>query len=144
MLTMAKRRLRLCPGGSRTGSHHFWFWCPGCEEAHQFEVPRWGFNGDFERPSFSPSLLLRRPGLHCHLFLREGQLQFLGDWTQLIQRESTSNRIDVLCRPFRGYRKIHGRIYAVWLPDADTYCAKRISDDPADLVRRLLEIITLT
>jgi hypothetical protein len=39
------------------------FWCPGCREAHTVWVgegpgPRWGWNGDVERPVFTPSVLV--------------------------------------------------------------------------------------
>lgn len=47
------------------------FWCPGCEEAHGVwtESPngltgaKWSFNGNMERPTFAPSLLVR--GVKC-------------------------------------------------------------------------------
>ena len=40
----------------------------------------WTFNGDMERPTFAPSLLcgLKSPP-RCHLFVRDGMIQFLGD-----------------------------------------------------------------
>lgn len=77
---------RITSEGADTGRSMVWFWCPGCEDAHAFEVPRWHFNGDVERPSFTPSLLmngregLRNPAVpRCHLFLVDGELQFLPD-----------------------------------------------------------------
>lgn len=85
------------------------FWCPGCDQAHVVVVegPKaWGFNGDPARPTFSPSVLVRGghhvPGhsgdcwctfeartgqkpaftcFVCHSFVRDGQIQFLGDCT---------------------------------------------------------------
>lgn len=56
------------------------FWCPGCGHYHRFEEGRWSFNGDYERPTFSPSLLCS-PGteMQCHLFVRDGRIEFLGD-----------------------------------------------------------------
>lgn len=30
--------------------------CPACQCGHKFDVGRWSFNGDFERPTFSPSM----------------------------------------------------------------------------------------
>lgn len=40
------------------------FWCPGCNEAHMISHgagngPRWTWNGDAEKPTFSPSVLVR-------------------------------------------------------------------------------------
>lgn len=67
---------------------HWWFWCPGCEDTHGYrtgpgEGPRWTRTGPDEAPTFAPSLLVRygpdAEAKRCHLFLRKGQLQFLGD-----------------------------------------------------------------
>lgn len=30
------------------------FHCPGCGYGHPYEVPRWNWNGDMVRPSFTP------------------------------------------------------------------------------------------
>ena len=57
------------------------FWCPGCGFLHWFQVPRWVFNNDLERPTFTPSLLNWNEQMRCHLFLCDGHLQFLGDCT---------------------------------------------------------------
>jgi hypothetical protein len=99
----ARGVLRLGEGG------RLLFMCPGCKEMHQVAVgdgpgPRWGFNGDYERPTFTPSVLVRGnkvirdeagkwtgewerdacgdpvPSV-CHSFVRDGQIQFLGDCT---------------------------------------------------------------
>lgn len=38
------------------------FWCPGCGEAHQVTVDGsrgWTFNGNGDKPTFSPSVLVR-------------------------------------------------------------------------------------
>ena len=44
--------------------NHVLFFCPGCQEAHIVCVPphpqAWGFNGDFDKPTFTPSVLLWR------------------------------------------------------------------------------------
>lgn len=66
--------------------------CPGCEGFHVIYVghsnpnANWQFNGDFERPTFSPSLLVNKdfshPGVpRCHSFIRDGRIQFLNDST---------------------------------------------------------------
>ena len=53
------------------------FWCPGCNTEHNFDVRdgEWEFDGDWEKPTFSPSLALPR----CHLFVRKGVIEYLGD-----------------------------------------------------------------
>lgn len=73
------------------------FECPACGVYHSLNVrpahwaaggnPVWSFNGDVERPTFSPSLLVRwnegenREPRVCHSFVRDGRIQFLGDCT---------------------------------------------------------------
>lgn len=65
------------------------FDCPGCGIGHSFRVdgsgPKWSFNGDVDKPTFSPSLLVRwvKGGVDvvCHSFVRDGQMQFLNDCT---------------------------------------------------------------
>ncbi|CAN7314655.1 DUF6527 family protein [Bosea sp. LjRoot9] len=88
------------------------FKCPGCMELHQIRVegegrPRWEFNGNFEQPTFRPSILVNgvqsiidaegewtgefvldesgKPrALVCHSFVTDGQIQFLGDCTHAL------------------------------------------------------------
>jgi hypothetical protein len=64
------------------------FWCPGCKETHPYTTatqtggkPSWGFNGNMEKPSFTPSLLCwpSRTELRCHLYVTDGRIQYLGD-----------------------------------------------------------------
>lgn len=66
------------------------FWCPGCGLAHAIRVsgerqPVWAWNGDAERPTFQPSVLVRwerRSGaVVCHSFVTDGRIQFLTDCT---------------------------------------------------------------
>lgn len=74
---------------SAAGYIHY---CPGCDSSHHFVTesdghPVWQFDGNLERPTFSPSMRIydmaiegRRPErTRCHYFLRDGQIQFLGD-----------------------------------------------------------------
>ena len=59
----------------------FEFYCPGCKVGHQFNS-RWQFNGDVEKPTISPSVLLTGgsdPNYRCHSFIKEGKIQFLDD-----------------------------------------------------------------
>ncbi len=98
--------LRKVEGGCVT------FWCPGCKGAHviQVEGPHaWGFNGDGDKPTFAPSVLVtsghyaegwKGPGCWCtfttlfpqyppnpykcgicHSFVTDGNIQFLADST---------------------------------------------------------------
>jgi Family of unknown function (DUF6527) len=85
------------------------FWCPGCDGMHAVGVgagagSRWGYNGDPERPTFTPSILVRgtqplsdeeharvmrgeafepKP-LVCHSFVSDGRIQFLSDCTHAL------------------------------------------------------------
>lgn len=49
---------------------------------------RWTFNGDYERPTFSPSILVYenprsgRPRTHC--FVRDGRIEYLSDSTHAL------------------------------------------------------------
>lgn len=91
---------------------HIMFYCPGCDQHHGIKVgqgsgPRWGYNEDPHKPTFTPSILVRHtkptpegermmnsmerlpPGMDrypstdevCHSFITDGQIQFLSDCT---------------------------------------------------------------
>lgn len=85
--------------------------CPGCETEHiiytksLFEkCPVWSFNNDMEKPTFSPSLLVRTgkyvPGHEdfddegynfssiCHSFINNGMIQFLDDCTHKLKGQT--------------------------------------------------------
>lgn len=60
--------------------------CPGCKTLHPIHVGeqhkiRWGFNGDLNKPTFTPSLMVN--GGHaesqCHSFITDGKILFLSD-----------------------------------------------------------------
>ncbi|WP_412063955.1 DUF6527 family protein [Rhizobium sp. SYY.PMSO] len=87
------KKLRAADGGSLL------FWCPGCDGAHRIQVgegpgPRWGFNGDPDRPTFTPSILVTyngkdagidgAPPAICHSFVTAGRIQFLSDCTHAL------------------------------------------------------------
>lgn len=81
------------------------FRCPGCKQNHQvrpFDGSRgWTFNGDGDKPTFSPSILVTGPSrfctdeeidrimatgqkidlpnMRCHSFVTDGNIQFLSD-----------------------------------------------------------------
>lgn len=85
---------------TQTGS--FLIWCPACDEAHQFTVPPWGYDGNFDCPTITGSILVNavqwaggspnRKRLHtvdagqptiCHSFVNQGTWDYLGDCTHI-------------------------------------------------------------
>ncbi|MDR3451666.1 MAG: DUF6527 family protein [Rhodoferax sp.] len=106
--------------------HHVGFKCPGCKEVHVISIqpphPCWSFNGDYEKPSFTPSILVTGckvirdehgewtgdwerdangkalPSV-CHSFITDGKIQFLNDCThelagQTVPLGPSTERID--------------------------------------------------
>lgn len=70
------------------GAIVLFFYCPGCKYYHSVTVApdtndigaTWTWNGDMEKPTFQPSLLTERgTNRQCHLFVRDGEIQFLDD-----------------------------------------------------------------
>lgn len=102
-------KVRRCDNGTR------WvFRCPGCRENHYFDQG-WSFNGDLDKPTISPSLLVRsghyidgfsksgqcwctwrgpdgKPApfkcFQCHSFVRDGMIQFLDDCTHELKGQT--------------------------------------------------------
>lgn len=63
------------------------FWCPGCDMAHCINDQLWTFNGDVERPTIQPSVLVQGSSwqnLTCHSFVTDGRIQFLADSTHAL------------------------------------------------------------
>lgn len=84
------------------------FACPGCGDEHVVPttgLSAWGYNGSLERPTLTPSVLVRaghhaphwKPGDECwcgkdyafscyvcHSFVTEGRIQFCGDSTHAL------------------------------------------------------------
>lgn len=72
---MAKLRI----GKDNDGQPRYFFYCPGCKNYHMFDG-RWQWNGDMDKPTFSPSLLCGHTvGRRCHSFVRDGKIEFLDD-----------------------------------------------------------------
>lgn len=78
------------------------FRCPGCKSMHMVPYghgpgPRWTWNGNADRPTFEPSILVtwRDPDGElrdeiCHSFVRDGQIQFLGDCTHAMAGQTVA------------------------------------------------------
>lgn len=107
----ARGVLRIIEGG------HLGFWCPGCNEMHVVSSG-WSFNGNYDRPTFTPSVLVtnghystkHKPGEscwctynaehpeaptsftceRCHSFVTDGQIQFLSDCTHELAGKTVS------------------------------------------------------
>lgn len=97
---------------------HYIINCPGCKSQHVIAVDKpfsngakWGFNGNLELPTFTPSLLIRTgkyaggeewyKGLKeeqrkfvdehsevCHSFITNGRIQYLGDCTHSLANQT--------------------------------------------------------
>ncbi len=98
-MAQVSAKLRSYEGG-------FAHWCPGCESMHMIAVSepfpnsaRWSFDGELDRPTFSPSVHIAWEGLDppitgplvkrvCHYFLTAGRLQFLGDCTHALKGQT--------------------------------------------------------
>lgn len=73
--------------GMRAGERFIAFQCPGCEYCHEIPVtgPRaWNWNGSFDKPTVTPSILVNRGSYNptvpvCHSYVKDGRIQFLPD-----------------------------------------------------------------
>lgn len=102
---MGLRGILRVASGNRLG-----FYCPGCKEMHMLNIgegrPSWGFNGNYDKPTFTPSVLVTSghyaPGqegkpcwctyykdhpeeddgfkcICCHSYVTDGRISFLVD-----------------------------------------------------------------
>lgn len=64
------------------------FHCPGCGHAHPFKIDTpqeneaiWAWDGNFDRPNFTPSLLCNKdyPEVRCHLHVTDGKIIYSED-----------------------------------------------------------------
>ena len=90
----------------------YYFKCPGCKASHYIptknrEHPNWGFNGNLDAPTFTPSILVtsgkyvkdqgeesrkyyeeKNYGGVCHSFVSNGFIQFLTDCTHELKGQT--------------------------------------------------------
>ena len=72
--------------GDGIGTTSYWLWCPACDDAVRIDNT-WGWNGDLDRPTFSPSILTRWSvqgeiqDRVCHSFVTDGVWHYLADCT---------------------------------------------------------------
>ena len=91
-MSAVSTKLRRWAGGGQAGYN---YWCQGCDELHGVRTEGasvWGFNGNVDAPTFTPSVLTTwtdrstsPPTEHrCHTFITNGTVQFLGDCTHAL------------------------------------------------------------
>lgn len=78
----------------RPGEHDpdFVFWCPGCQFGHGVWVTttckstgaQWTWNGSLEKPTFTPSILIKEGTLTCHSYVTDGHINYLADCTHAL------------------------------------------------------------
>jgi len=116
MKTTGKKISSYDNGDGRRGYH---FHCEGCNTAHGVitegkEGPVWGFNGNEEKPTFTPSVLVRWVSLPdeieknenggyilgadgrlkgakdevCHSFVTDGKIKYLNDCTHYLKGQT--------------------------------------------------------
>jgi|SRR5579872_376919 len=85
--------------GQFANGEYAW-WCPGCRHAHHVPTgggphPIWQFNGNVDRPSFTPSVRHFLPadehgpeGTFCHYIITDGQIGFCGDCTHALNGQT--------------------------------------------------------
>jgi hypothetical protein len=67
-------------------SNKLFIMCPACKIEHGFDTT-WSFNGDYDKPTINPSILVTMPYFYdvdnyrCHSFVRDGNIEFLNDCT---------------------------------------------------------------
>lgn len=103
-MVKGKFRLWSTPDDSKAG---LVYWCQGCESPHTVQTlgvgPQWSFNGDYDKPVVSPSVLVTYPAnpdaseefkewrteRRCHTFIgcngaTPGEVIFLSDCTHAL------------------------------------------------------------
>jgi len=68
--------------------------CPACNAEHEFD-DRWVFNGDYDKPTFRPSMnwVVRNDEgknliAKCHSWVTDGKIQFLSDCSHEMKNQT--------------------------------------------------------
>ena len=83
----------------KIGDEDVSFKCPGCGWTHILNTdpsmrPCWGFNGDAESPTLTPSINAwreyggDRKMERCHSFVTDGKIRFLNDSTHALKGQT--------------------------------------------------------
>jgi len=59
-------------------------WCPACDGGHSIRVPQWGFDGNYDSPTITGSLLStgvdeQGKKVSCHCIITNGVIDYLAD-----------------------------------------------------------------
>lgn len=85
------------------GIEYIYFQCPGCHYEHKMDTSRWKFDGNYEEPTFTPSINFTctynqetdtYEPVRCHSFVRSGKIEFLGDCTH--SKKSTTVELNLI------------------------------------------------
>ena len=96
--------------------------CPACDFEHGFNVdieghskwpdktPVWGFDGNYDSPTFEPSMLSNKDGVEehhpiCHSWLKNGVWEYLDDSTH----DMAGQKVDLpVPDPDHSFQRQHG------------------------------------
>ena len=110
---------------------HLDAFCPACDRVHSFSVdleghgkwreedPVWDFDGNWESPTFSPSMLANKDDANeyfpiCHSFLKNGHWEYLEDSTHELAGQTVAvPKPD----PDMGFQRRHGWHLYPWTDD---------------------------
>ena len=103
--------------------------CPACRFEHSIRIDLvghnryggnfWAFNGDYEKPTFNPSILANRGHIEkyhpvCHSFLHNGVWKFGADCTH----ELAGHNVPIIApEPYATFQKRHGWHLFPWTDD---------------------------
>lgn len=75
------------------------YYCPGCDDVHIIPVKNrdviWNYNNDVNAPTLSPSIKATMGKGICHHFVRNGEIQYLGDCTHAMK--GTNVQLEPFC-----------------------------------------------
>lgn len=70
------------------------FWCEGCGYCHHIDAKVWTFDRNLTHPTVSPSLLVNKSQSggdpRCHIFIKAGKIQYLGDCTHALAGQTVT------------------------------------------------------
>ena len=81
-------------GKLRTTTNGYLAYCNGCKMYHVFDK-RWTFNGNYQSPTFSPSLVVEDEDSKCHSFLTDGVWHYLDDCTHELRCQLSPLRSEI-------------------------------------------------